>query len=220
MHTCKHIQMHVCIHIYTCVHINEHVQSGEGLTSRIYSKLPHSNDKITNPTRNLLLAGTILTVCFDFFLCRVRATWTHLPPVCPSVAEVAVGPVLGHCNCLWGIHMCLQKPSDTLKLREPDWDFTGPCGLEQATAVHLPVWKWGGQATDVSDPFCSDPSVTPRLGIPPSCTMTGWRWGFLPINHFHFRTVHPAHSNTLLNSVPRINLCLDSELHDLIITTK
>lgn len=30
--------------------------------------------------------------------------------------------------------------------------------------------------------------------------------------------MHPACSNGLLNSIPRINLCLDSKLHDLIIT--
>lgn len=60
-------------------------------------------------------------------------------------------------------------------------------------------------------PFCSDPSVTPWLGTPLSCTVTGWRWGCLPINYFHARALHPARSDGLLNSIPRINLCLDSE---------
>ena len=162
MHACRHIQMHVCMytHMYTCKHtIWQRTQS-------IYSKFPQNGDKMTKSTRNLLLEGTVLMVGFDFFLSCVQAALAHCHPPCPSITEVAVGPFLSHSNCWWGSHMCLQKSSDTPKLRGPRWAFKGPCGLGQVTALPLPVWKWGGQATNIYWSFLLWPLSNPMAGDP------------------------------------------------------
>lgn len=135
--------MDICIHAcITRVHIWTNTGNLEKIPIQNVQQGPPSDDKVKTTRETCCWEGTILLACSDFFLSHIQAVLAPLPPSCPSFAAVAVVPFLSHSDYLWGIHMCLQKPSNTLKLRGANWAVKGPCGLGQVTVVHLPVWKW------------------------------------------------------------------------------
>lgn len=113
--------------------------------------------------------------------------------------------------------MCLRKPSNTPKHRGCNQAIKGLCGLGQVTAVHFPVWNWSVRPLIFKGPFCPDPSVT-SAGDPTVLHNNRMEVGLLSHQWFPLRHCVSCLWSCLLNSVSRINLCLDPAFHDLIIT--
>lgn len=167
--------MHLCI--YACMHMHvythEHTQATWRRTHiQNLRPGPPSDDQTRNRTRSLLLGRD-----------HPHSRHPAHPPLqgllAPSLVTASV----------WGDSHVFTEAQWHSQTQGAWLSFQGPCGLGEVTAVHLPVWKWSVRPLICKGPFCSDPSVTPWLGIRLirlSCTITGWRGGCLPINDFHF----------------------------------